>query len=69
MKSLEGINNKMLSLLAKNNILTLNNFADLATFELIDKEEGIFKSLDIDAKDVDSMIMKAREKWFVDNKE
>ena len=33
--------NKMLALLAKENILTLNDFADLATFELIDKEEGI----------------------------
>ncbi|MDC0037202.1 transcription termination factor NusA [Alphaproteobacteria bacterium] len=65
LKKLEGINNKMLSLLAKNNILTLNDFADLATFELIDKEEGIFKNLDIDEKVVDSMIMKAREKWFL----
>ena len=64
LKKLEGINNKMLSLLAKNNILTLNDFADLATFELTDKEEGIFKNLDIDEKVVDSMIMKAREKWF-----
>ena len=64
LKKLEGINNKMLSLLAKNNILTLNDFADLATFELTDKTEGIFKDLDIDEKVVDSMIMKAREKWF-----
>ena len=66
LKKLEGITNKMLSLLAKNNILTLNDFADLATFELIDKEEGIFKNLDIDEKVADSMIMKAREKWFVE---
>ena len=65
LKNLEGINNKMLSLLAKNNIVTLNDFADLATFELTDKEEGIFKNLDIDEKAIDSMIMKAREKWFV----
>ena len=59
----------MLSLLAKNNIVTLNDFADLATFELIDKQEGIFKNLDIDEKVVDSMIMKAREKWFVEEKQ
>ena len=69
LKNLEGINNKMLSLLAKNNILTLNDFADLATFELIDKEEGIFKNLDVDEKAIDSMIMKAREKWFVEEKQ
>ena len=42
------MNNKMLSLLAQNNIVTLNDFADLASFELIDKDEGIFKDLDID---------------------
>ncbi len=65
LKKLTGINNKMLSLLAKNNILTLNDFADLATFELTDKDDGIFKTLEIDEKVVDSMIMKAREKWFV----
>ena len=59
----------MLSLLAKNNIVTLNDFADLATLELTDKEEGIFKNLDIDEKVVDSMIMKAREKWFVEKKQ
>ncbi len=69
LKNLEGINNKMLSLLAKNNIVTLNDFADLATFELTDKEEGIFKNLDIDEKVVDNMIMKAREKWFVEKKQ
>ena len=69
LKKLEGINNKMLSLLAKNNILTLNDFADLATFELTDKQEGIFKNLDIDEKVVDSMIMKAREKWFVEEEQ
>ena len=37
-----------LSLLAKNNIFTLDAFADLSSFELIDKNEGFFKDLDID---------------------
>ena len=58
----------MLALLAKNNILTLNDFADLATFELIDKEEGIFKSLDLDEDKINKMIMKARENWFEEQK-
>ena len=69
LKSLPGINNKMLALLAKNNIFTLNDFADLATFELIDKEEGIFRALDIEEEKINNMIMKARENWFADNKE
>ena len=68
LKNLNGINNEMLSLLAQNNILTLDDFADLATFELIDKEEGIFKNLDIEETAVNDMIMKAREKWFAEEK-
>ena len=62
------MNNKMLSLLAQNNIVTIDDFADLASFELIDKEEGIFKDLDIDENVVNNMIMKAREKWFSEDK-
>ena len=67
LKKLNGMTNKMLSLLAQNNIVTLNNFADLASFELIDKEEGIFKNLDVDENTVNDMIMKAREKWFIED--
>ena len=68
LKQLNGMTNKMLSLLAQNNIVTLDDFADLASFELIDKEEGIFKNLDIDESMVSDMIMKAREKWFTEEK-
>ena len=64
--NLNGINNKMLALLAMNGIYSLDDFANLATYDLIDKDEGIFKKLDIEEKTVNSMIMKAREKWFKD---
>ena len=64
--NLNGINNKMLALLAMNGIYTLDDFANLATYDLIDKDEGIFKKLDIEEKTVNGMIMKAREKWFKD---
>ena len=64
--NLHGINNKMLALLAKNGIYSLDDFANLATYDLIDKDEGIFKKLDIEEKTVNGMIMKAREKWFKD---
>ena len=56
----------MLALLAKENILNLNDFADLATYELVDKEEGIFRKLEVDEEIVDQMIMEAREKAFTD---
>ena len=53
----------MLALLAKENILNLNDFADLASYELIDKEEGIFKKLELEEDVVNQMIMDARE-WM-----
>ena len=68
LKNLKGMTIQMLALLAKENILTLNDFAELASFELIDKEEGIFKKLDLDENLVNEMIMQAREKWFVEDK-
>ncbi len=66
LKNLEGMNNNILAELAKSKILTINDFADLATFELIDKEEGILKDLDLDEESVNKMIMKARENWFTE---
>ena len=69
LKLLEGIDNKMLALLAINNILTLDDFAGLATFDLLDKEEGIFRELELEEAIVNGMIMKAREKWFTEKKE
>ena len=67
--NLKGMNNKMLALLAENSIYTLDDFADLATYDLMDKNEGIFKELDIEEKTVNDMIMKAREKWFKDEQQ
>jgi len=40
----------------------------LASLELIDQEEGIFKDSDVDENTVNNMIMKAREKWFSEDK-
>ncbi len=67
LKNLEGMNNFILAALAKSEILNLNDFADLATFELIDKEDGILKHLDLEEETVNKMIMKAREGWFVED--
>ena len=54
----------MLALLAKENILTLNDFAELASYELLDPEEGIFRSLDLEEETINKMIMESRQKWF-----
>ena len=68
LKNIKGMTIQMLALLAKDNILTLNDFAELASFELIDKEEGIFRKLDVEEELINQMIMQAREKWFVEEK-
>ena len=67
LKNLEGMNTNILAELARSKILTLNDFADLATFELIDKDEGILRKLDIDEEIANKMIMKARENWFTES--
>ena len=64
LKNLNGITIPMLALLAKENILNLSDFADLASYELIDKEEGIFRKLELEEENVNQMIMDAREKSF-----
>ena len=64
LKNLKGMSIPMLALLAKENILNLNDFADLASYELIDKEEGIFRTLEVEEAVVNEMIMEAREKIF-----
>jgi len=64
LKNINGMTIPMLALLAKENILTLNDFAELAAFELIDKEEGIFRSLDLEEELANNMIMEARKNWF-----
>ena len=63
LKNLKGMNNSILAALTKSNILNVEDFADLATFELIDKEEGILKDLDLDEEIASNMIMEAREFW------
>ena len=45
-------------------IVSLNDFAELSTYDLIDKKEGILKDFDMEESTVNKMIMKARESWF-----
>ena len=69
LKNLEGMNSKMLALLAQHNIISLDDFAGLSNFDILNSEEGIFRNLGLDETIVNPMIMKAREKWFEDEKE
>tara|TARA_Y100000590_G_C15739759_1_gene1019831 strand:- start:3845 stop:5422 length:1578 start_codon:yes stop_codon:yes gene_type:complete len=69
LRNFEGLNIKMLAQLAKNNVITLNDFADLSTDELIDQNDGILKDYDIDQLTAEKLIMKARENWFKEDKD
>ena len=57
------MSNDILAELVKAKIYDVNAFADLATFELIDKEEGILKNLELDEEVANNMIMEARSFW------
>ena len=63
LKNLKGMSNDILAELVKAKIYDVNAFADLATFELIDKEEGILKNLELDEEVANNMIMEARSFW------
>ena len=56
----------MLALLAKNDIVKLDDFAGLSTYDLIDNKEGILRNLELEETFVNNMIMKARETWFIE---
>ena len=63
LKNLKGMSNDILAELVKAKIYDVNAFADLATFELIDKEEGVLKNLELDEEVANNMIMEARSFW------
>ena len=60
LKSFEGLTTEMLVKLAENNVLTLDDLADLATDELVD----IVGQNEITKEVASALIMKARERWF-----
>ncbi len=62
--ALDGLTPAMLVALGKAGIKTLDDFADLASDELIDGREGILRSFDLDADAANEMIMAARAHWF-----
>lgn len=66
LSELEGINLEMLVLLGENAVKSLEDFADLSADELLDAEEGLWKSLNLQENTVNDLIMSARIKagWF-----
>ena len=61
---MEGLTPGMLVVLGQQDIKELDDFAELATDELTDPEEGILREFELDEETVAAMIMAARAHWF-----
>ena len=64
LRKIKRHDNKYACILANENILNLNDFADLASYELIDKEEGIFRKLELDEEMVNQHDYGSKRKNF-----
>ncbi len=60
LQGFEGLNSEMLQALGEHQVRTLDDFADLATDDLIDAKEGIFKQFALSKETAEEMIMRAR---------
>ncbi len=67
--ALEGLTPAMLVTLGEAAIKTLDDFADLASDELIDPEEGLLKAYDLETEAANALIMAARAHWFEDEED
>ncbi len=64
--ALEGLTPGMLVTLGKNGIKELDDFAELATDELVDPGDGLLQEFNLDEETASAMIMAARAHWFED---
>jgi N utilization substance protein A len=64
----EALSSSMLQTLAERGIKTLEDFADLASDELIDREEGLLREQGLGGTEANELIMKARVAagWFTE---
>ncbi|MEE1556403.1 MAG: helix-hairpin-helix domain-containing protein, partial [Alphaproteobacteria bacterium] len=64
--ALEGLTPGMLVTLGENGIKELDDFAELATDELVDPGDGLLQEFNLDEETASAMIMAARAHWFED---
>ena len=64
--ALEGLTPGMLVTLGENGIKELDDFAELATDELVDPGDGLLQEFNLDEETASAMIMAARAHWFQD---
>ncbi len=66
---LSGLTPAMLVALGEAGIKTLDDLGDLASDELIDREEGILRAFQLGEEEANAIIMAARAHWFDDEDE
>jgi N utilization substance protein A len=64
--ALEGLTPGMLVVLGEQGIKELDDFAELATDELVDPGDGLLREFELDDETAAAMIMTARAHWFED---
>jgi N utilization substance protein A len=69
LSSLEGLTPGMLVKLGENGIKELDDFAELATDELVDPNDGLLREFELDKDTASAMIMVARAPWFADEEQ
>ena len=67
--ALDGLTPAMLVTLGDAGIKTLDDFADLASDELIDRDEGVLRDHDLGEDEANALIMAARAHWFEESEE
>ena len=65
--ALEGLTPGMLVVLGEQGIKELDDFAELATDELVDPGDGLLREFELDEENAAVMIMTARAHWFEDD--
>ena len=65
--ALEGLTPGMLVVLGEQGIKELDDFAELATDELVDPGDGLLREFELDEETAAAMIMTARAHWFEDD--
>ena len=61
-----GLTPAMLVALGEKGIKTLDDVGDLASYELIDKEDGVLVEFELSEEEADAIVMAARAHWFDD---
>ncbi len=62
-----GLSSAMQVVLGEAGIIALDDLADLAADELIDREDGLLREFDISPDEANEIIMAARAHWFEDD--